>query len=64
MKCYIREFFENLSREVKVHYNVTRIMSTLLDDRYTFLLGLSVYCLEWENSGTELYRKLNHTFYA
>jgi len=46
MKFYIREFIEILSREVKVHYNVTRIMSTLLDDRYTFLLGLAVYYLE------------------
>jgi len=54
MKFYIREFFENLSTEFKVHYNVTKIMSTLFGDRYTFLLCLKVYCLEWENSGTDL----------
>ena len=38
-------------------------MSTLLDDRYTFLLGLAVYYLEWENSGTNLWRKSNHIFW-
>ena len=39
MKYYIRECFKNLSTEVKFHYNVTRIMSTLLDDRYAFFIG-------------------------
>ena len=39
MKFYIPECFKNLSTEVKFHYNVTRIISTLLDGRYAFLIG-------------------------
>ena len=35
----LENFIENLSREVKFHYNGTRIMSSLLDDRYTFFIG-------------------------
>ena len=50
MKFYIREFFENLSCEVKVLWNMTRIMSTSLDDRFKFLLGRTECYLEWENS--------------
>jgi hypothetical protein len=39
MKFYITEFFEDLSTEDKVHYNMPRIMSTSLDDWYTFAIG-------------------------
>jgi len=47
MKLYIRESFEYLSTEFKFHCSVTTIICTLLDDRYTFLLGLAEYYLEW-----------------
>jgi len=46
MKFYTRDYFDNLSTEFKVHCNVTTIISTLLDDRYTSLLGLAEYYLE------------------
>jgi hypothetical protein len=39
MKFYVREFFENLWREFKVHQNVARIMNSLLEDRYSFLVS-------------------------
>ena len=38
LKFYIRGFFENLLREFKVKYNVTIIMSILLEYRYIFLI--------------------------
>ena len=38
MQFHIWLFFENLSRNVKCHENVTRVTGTLLEDRYTFLI--------------------------
>ena len=38
MKLYIGEFFENLSRKVSFHSNLTRITGILHEDRFTFLV--------------------------
>jgi hypothetical protein len=38
MKFDIWVFFESLSRKSKLHWNLTRIMSTLREDHYTLLI--------------------------
>jgi len=38
MKFDIRVFFEDLSRKLKFHLNLTRITGTLHEDQYTFLI--------------------------
>jgi hypothetical protein len=36
VKFYITVFFENLSRKLRFHYNLTRKTGNLCEDRYTF----------------------------
>ena len=38
LEFYIGRFFENLLREFKFQYNMSIIMSMLLEYRYTFLI--------------------------
>ena len=46
MKLDIWVFFENLSRKFKLHWNLTRITGTLLEDQYIFLIiSLSIFLI-------------------
>jgi hypothetical protein len=42
----LENFFENLSRKMKFHYNLTTITGTVHDDRYRFLIYLAQFFVE------------------
>jgi hypothetical protein len=56
-------FSKNLSRKVKFHYNLTRIMDTLHEDLCTFLAGFFLECEIFqtfvENIKTHILRSIN-----
>jgi len=58
MKIYIWGFFENTSRNLKFHWNRTRITGTLHEDQYTCLSHLAHSFLEWEMFQTKVVEKI------
>jgi len=55
-------FLENLSRELKFHYNLTRITGTLHEDRYTFMIISGSLILRIRNiADLKVVEKSRHT---
>jgi hypothetical protein len=49
MKFDLLVFFENLSRKVKFHYNLTRITGVWQEEQYTFLIIFCWFLLRMRN---------------
>jgi hypothetical protein len=62
MKFDIRVFFENLLRKFKFHSIKTRIMGTLHEDLYTFVISCSVL-LRMRNVSDESCRENQNTHF-
>ena len=65
MKFDIWIFFENLPRNFKFNYNLTRITVTLYEDRYTFLIISRSVLLRRKNFSDKSWKgNSKHSFYA
>jgi len=62
VKFYILVFFENLSRKFKFRQNLTRIMDTLHDDQYTFLILSRSILHRMRNVAEEVVDKIKTQF--
>jgi hypothetical protein len=61
----IWEFFENLSRKLKISLTSDKDEGTLNKDQYTFLLYLTEFFFEWEIFHRKyLQKKSEHTIYV
>ena len=64
MKFDIRVFFENLLREFNFHYNLMRIMGTLHEDQYVFIIiYYSVLCV-MKNVSDKSHRENQNTHFT
>jgi hypothetical protein len=59
-----RDFFENLSRKFKFHWNLTRIPSILHEDRYTFMIISLSFLLGMWNDSDKICRENQNTFWV
>ena len=64
MKFDILAFFENLSRKLHFHYNLTRLMTTLHDGQYTMLIIYSPVLLRIRNIWDEAHRQNQNTHFV
>jgi hypothetical protein len=61
--CYLWIFFENLSRKLKCHWNLTRITGTLPEDQYTFLIVSRSVLFRMRNVSDKSCRENQNTLY-
>ena len=63
MKLDTSLFFENLLRKYKFHKNWTRIMGTLHEDRYTFVIIPQSFLLRMRNVSNKNFRENQNTHF-
>ena len=64
IKFDILAFFENLSRKVKFHSNLTKITGSLHEDRYTLLIISRLFLLRMKNVSDKRCRENQNTHFV